>query len=713
MSTIARYRTSALTACGIFSVAASLAHAQDAATAQGEETLGEVVVRSEPLNKTHQVNVGAFGERDVMDIPISIQNYSAADFESKVARTLLDVLKNDPSVAPASVGGSYDYFRMRGFAIDWTNTLRRDGLSLAPYQDVALENIERIDALKGPSGFLYGFNSPGGSINYIVKRPTATPFWTVNAHLSDLDGRYVGLDTSHSSASGLFGVRLNGAYEKVGDFDHAADLERSFISAAMDFRLSDRVVLQLNADYQDSAKIADPLLRADQGPRGAPPLDPATYIEPPRVDRRVLLSPGWFHYQHRGANYDAKLDMRLSDDWFAVVQANSSQNIRDSAFQDIFDIAPNGDIGDGGSFISPGENLKVVSGQAFIGGKFTTGAIGHDIFTGVSQKRFTGRYNDAAFLSTSVGNVLDPVQPDEVAIPDLPYVGKDVVREKSVFFSDLVTLTERWQALLGIRYIDYESKFVEADGVAGQAYTQSDYVPSFGLIFKPRPNVTTYASFSRGLEQGEYPPFFADNYLEQTAPIESKQVEVGVKAEINRASDIGVAVFDIEKQAGYVNSDNLFVLDGTQRHRGIEVVANGRVANFRLAASLAYLDTELLDVLDPDQPELNGNRTEGTPEWTGALSVDYSVPAVKGLSFGSALSYASDRAVDAQNSGFIDGYTIVDANVQYATRLGSRPTRMRLNVKNLFDSYYYSSAYFGGLNVGRPREVVFSVSMDF
>jgi iron complex outermembrane receptor protein len=685
--------------------------ATDAGNGTEAEPIGEVLVRSKPLNDTHTVNVGAFGERDLMDIPLSIQNYTAEDFQLKAARTLLDVLQNDPSVQGASVGGAYDNFRLRGFAIDFTNTLRRDGLSLAPYQDVALENIERIDALKGPSGFLYGFNSPGGSINYIVKRPTATPFWKIGGHLTSLDGRYLSVDTSHSTASGFLGVRANAAYEKVGSFDHAGDLEREFISAAADLRLSESVVLQLNADYQDSSRIADPLLRADQGSR-PDQLDPDTFIEPPEVDRRDLLSPSWFRYSTDARNIDAKLDIKLSGDWFAVVQGNYSENTRDQAFQDLFDIGPDGSIGAGSAlFYTPGQRYAVSTVQGFIGGKFSTGSLGHDIFTGVAHKQFTNRRTAASFPEITVGNVLDPVDPPEVDLGPPVFTRKDTIREKSVFFSDLITFTEQWQALLGARYVEYQSFRVDAAGVRTADYDESDLVPSVGLIFKPAPNVTTYASFSRGLEQGEFAPFSSNNAGEQTAPIESEQVELGVKADIAEQVNVGIAIFQIDRQAGYVNLANDFVLDGSLTHRGVEGIVTAKVSRgLKLAVSAAYLDTELEDVLEA---AVLGKRTEGTPEWTGGLSLDYAVAAVKGLSLGTSVNFTTDRAIDAQNSGFIDGYTVVDANVGYSARWASRPVSLRLIARNLFDTYYYSSAFTQGLSVGRPREVVFSVSTDF
>jgi len=51
---------------------------------------------------------------------------------------------------------------------------------------------------------------------------------------------------------------MNAAYEKVGDFNHAGDLERKFSSIATDTRLGERALLQINADWYRKSVVSDP-----------------------------------------------------------------------------------------------------------------------------------------------------------------------------------------------------------------------------------------------------------------------------------------------------------------------------------------------------------------------------------------------------------------------------------------------------------------------
>lgn len=93
-------------------------------------------ISAPPLNNAFVVNAGGFGAKDPMEIPLAIQSYTAKTIADSSARTAGDVLTLDPSILSASYGSSFDNFRLRGFAMDNFNTIRRDGLTLAPHHDV-------------------------------------------------------------------------------------------------------------------------------------------------------------------------------------------------------------------------------------------------------------------------------------------------------------------------------------------------------------------------------------------------------------------------------------------------------------------------------------------------------------------------------------------------------------------------------------------------
>src|SRR5690606_6762898 len=90
--------------------------------------------------------LGMLGNKNVMDTPFNITNYTSQLIEDQQAATVLDVLKNDPSVRQSSApGGSYAYFDIRGFTVD-TSEVTFDGLSgMVPrYGGLSAEFAERV-----------------------------------------------------------------------------------------------------------------------------------------------------------------------------------------------------------------------------------------------------------------------------------------------------------------------------------------------------------------------------------------------------------------------------------------------------------------------------------------------------------------------------------------------------------------------------------------
>lgn len=140
----------------------------------------------------------------------------------------------------------------------------------------------------------------------------------------------------------------------------------------------------------------------------------------------------------------------------------------------------------------------------------------------------------------------------------------------------------------------------------------------------------TYVSYSRGLEKGDYAPWNATNKNQPTDAIESEQYEVGLKAEIDSRASLGLALFEIRRNASYLDTNNTFVSKGQYRHRGIELNLSHRPTDsLTLDANLAYLATRLENV---DDLSVAGNRTEGVPKWKGSFGAQYQLQRIPGLS---------------------------------------------------------------------------------
>jgi iron complex outermembrane recepter protein len=673
--------------------------APQAAAADGAGTLKAISVQgSRPsLYAVPDVNVGALGAKDPKDLPLSVASYTSELIEAQRARTLIDVLKNDPSVQNTAVGGAMDNISIRGFPVDWTNTMRRDGMPVAPYYDQPLEDVERIDVLKGPSGFIYGVNSPGGTVNYVLKRPTRDRFTSVTGEVRSYDGYYGAVDTGGPIGDGQFGYRFNVAGEKVGNLGHSGDLRRTFVSGAIDWAISPRALLSLNVDYQNKRLAAQPVIGTQ--PDGS---------LPPQFDPRTLLGQPWLQYSTNTFNVGGQFDFKLTDNWTFTTQVAQSYNNRDAAFPDIYSVAPNGDILSGDIYLSPDQSFRVLSTNTFVTGKFDTGPLSHQLVTGVSTRNYEARQGGFGVMPITVGNIFDPVySPPQTTTYPAKTVDKNF--QPSLFVSDLIDIDSHWSVMLGVRHVRYRDDSYAPSGTDTH-YATSVNVPSAGLIFKPLPSLSTYVSYSEGFEQGGVAPYNTLNAGENLSPVKSKQYEAGVKADIGSDMTVNAAVFTIEKSLQYVDAANYYVEAGTERHTGVELTANGRLTrDLSIVAGAAYLHTAQNDTGDP---ATNGKRAANVPTFQASAFLDYRIAAVQGLNVNAGVYYVGSRPLDAANTVSLPGYVRFDAGASYRTHIGGHSTIFRAGVQNLTDKRYWAAANYNSVWPGQPRIFFLSAQVD-
>ncbi len=134
---------------------------------------------------TTEITSVAKKRQQVGDAAAAVTVIRSEDIRRAGARTLVDLLRTVPGVEVAEMDGASTALSVRGFNTRFANTLlvMIDGRSiyvsplsgvLWDQQLVPLEDIERIEVVRGPGATLWGSNAVNGVINIITKHSVDT-----------------------------------------------------------------------------------------------------------------------------------------------------------------------------------------------------------------------------------------------------------------------------------------------------------------------------------------------------------------------------------------------------------------------------------------------------------------------------------------------------------------------------------------------------------
>lgn len=115
----------------------------------------------------------------VGDVPISVSAFSAEDIEAMGETNLAEALSNVPgiNIQRGSTGRPAD-FSIRGLGsgvssllLDGTRLDSRYGATgtVSGFNSIPLQDLERVEVLRGPQGTLFGRNTTGGVVNLVTR----------------------------------------------------------------------------------------------------------------------------------------------------------------------------------------------------------------------------------------------------------------------------------------------------------------------------------------------------------------------------------------------------------------------------------------------------------------------------------------------------------------------------------------------------------------
>ncbi|QDF65465.1 TonB-dependent receptor [Shewanella sp. SNU WT4] len=647
------------------------------------------------------------GDIALIDTPQSVTVIPDFVTDEQLATNLGEVLSNDSSVTSGSEKWNRQVFAIRGFELDSGSGFLVNGQQHWSHYVQPIETLEQVEVLKGPSSMLYGQSGPGGLVNMVTKKPTYDSLFNLGFDTDDQGSTRFQLD-----AGGAVNEDQTVRYRTVlvkqdtqywREYFNGEHQERDRLLGfvALDFDVTDDLTLSVKYDNtSDKTNIDSGAWLNSQGEIIG--------------DRKDIWEMPWTFTDNNVTNLGADISWQLSDNLkvktgynhqkFERQRLGSSPTYTENPFENGYTVKP----------FDRHDNWQHKTAYVDFLADFDTGSIEHQLLIG-------GNYLNYYYQQFYDGGESATVMPGQIVAPDVNYLNATKAKSTSEYYhygfyvQDLMSLTEEWKVLAGVRY-DEQKK----EGQGNNSYALS---PKVGLVYAPTDHGSIYVNYSKSFTpQGMVNDEFDVNDQLDLKPEYGTQYELGTKWELFNSSllltaavfDINVdnkvvkQIFDQETPAGdkYITNQ-----DGEQHHRGFELGAQGQMSDsWFITSSMMYLDAKYKTGTG-DSKQLDGKTPIDAPQWSANIWTRYEVNDDLALNFGAV--YVGERFANTSNTITKDGFVRFDLGAAYAWDIQGTEVNLRMNIKNLFDKEYLDGGSYQDVSIGAGRSLALAVEAKF
>jgi iron complex outermembrane receptor protein len=487
------------------------------------------------------MGVSGFGEIPEHGLPLSVRNFSSADWLDVGAQRISDVLLLDASVSESyNLPAYWDQLSVRGFTLDNRYNFRRDGLPISAQTIIGLENKERIELLKGTSGIQAGTSAPGGLVNYVVKRPPTRPTQSVRdvtVSYGPGDNRSIAADLGDRfGTASEFGYRFNIAHTDLNPYIRQTQGQRDLVALAMDWRLDANNRLEWEIEQSHVAQIGVNFYSLlDNGPNATPRL-PAPVDGTRNITRQPGSRPGVFD----GLTGSVRFKHELENNWlwttqYAVQRLHADDRLVYAAgcnavVTDRF--CANGDfqIYD---YNTENEQRNNEVAQTAFNGQTHWGDFEHDVTFSVMRQRLIDhmpRMASSPLLGITNSLTGGLTLPSQAA--DRSGLLRNSQHSTTEWAAkDRIRLTAQTSVWLGLRYTQLNRQSAMTDGSLPTQDERNFATPWLAVSHQFDAGPITFASMGQGIESEIAPNRSSYSNAGQTLPtLRSHQREMGLKS---------------------------------------------------------------------------------------------------------------------------------------------------------------------------------------
>jgi iron complex outermembrane receptor protein len=641
--------------------------------AAGDNDIGEEsVVESEPDKEAptmEKVLVSAQrlpGEPlELSRIPMNATVITAEEIERSSARTVPEILKRETGfVIFDQIGnGKQQVVDVRGFSEGTATALFVDGVrvnepsnNFATYELLPpLEDIERIEVIRGGASTIYGEGAFAGVVNVITKKgvskePTITigsSFGSFHTQAHHITGSgqykdfnyYIGFTRDLSSE----GFRDNSEYRE----------SKLLVNAGYDF--SEYSGISFSYNYVNNSFNAPGALTREEL-RESRTQAPFNSVDGGEADLDIFSTTYHVNFLE---NFDLSLNafIRETEDELLTTGRSGSGFFLDSESS------------------SPGFTAQLQNDDEFWG---------HRNILTVGFEYTENDFTDKGFLTDALGD--NPIAFNETD------TNEDVF---GIFVEDSVNITDALVLTAGVRYDENEFDFEdEFDPTLSGDKQFNEVSPKVGLTYNFDDELSVYGTYSEGFLSPNVQQLFALGMFGSNPdldPAVSKNFEVGVRKEFGDwlSTQINVFTMDIDDEILFDPSAGIFGsnVNSDTKREGVELSATGSIGE-RISwfANYTYIDATF-------ESGLNNNETIPlVPENRFSAGVD--IQLSEHFTFYFDGLFVDDQVFDGDEANEFDelgDYTIFNAKLTF--ELGDFTAYVA--GENIFDRDYSSRGIIG------------------
>lgn len=638
----------------------------------------------------------------------------------QMAVDLGSVSKNVPGAGiPMIANQGRVTFRSRGFE---TEPNARNGVAGAAFSFLDNANLERIEAIKGPSTTLFGTqvsSSYGGLYNRVTKKPYNGTGGEVSYTGGSWNFNRLAFDANtpiNGDKTAL--LRLNGATTFEKSFQDNGFTNSLALAPSFSYQINDRLSLLLDVEFGiakgTSVVRFNPYTKSNK-------IQSIEDINFPY--KRTFLGDD-ITYSTQMMNIFGQLNYKISSSWTSQTifsRARSTINGYITALNGKSDttIQPSVIVGNT-NFIAT--NLQ----QNFIGdfylGKFRNRmVVGLDYYNNYNNfDRVTVNAPAVDFINTPSTYRVTRDMLDTLANTGTPRKEKSSDDTYAAYVSDVFDITDRLKVMASLRVDSFHYNGVyniltgetagglSVSGLQAGPYTQTALSHKSGLIYEViKDKVSLFGNYLNGFFNISGVDKNGNNFV----PQKGNQLEFGAKADVFNHRLVGtISYYDI-KVDNVLRADpddaNFSIQDGSQYSKGVEIdVTANPVAGLNIIVGYAYNDSKFTK---SDASVLNLRPAASGPQNMYNFWVSYAFTKGKfsglGAGFGGNIGSMSYQTNTQTAKVIIPSYKMFDASIFY-----DRP-KYRLGLK--IDNITSEKAWSVRLTPQAPIRFLASIALKF